>query len=186
MMVVSERELMEGLSWTRWVLFFLVALATGVMAAMVFSLKRYILKPLNKTLKAIETYGQGHSVVLAAEKDDVSEFSEIYQAFNTMTDQIEHLRIANYEETIRKQKAELRFYQTQIRPHFILNCLTTINNLALSERTEQLTRFTSAFSSFARTMFRTDFAPVTVADELKQVNYYITMQTIRLKDQVFL
>ena len=88
-----------------------------------------------------------------------------------MTSQIEQLRIAHYEETIRKQKAELRFYQTQIRPHFILNCLTTIHNLALSGETQKLTAFTTAFSGFARGMFSTDFAPVTVADELRQVGY---------------
>lgn len=102
-----------------------------------------------------------------------------------MTTQIEHLRIANYEETIRKQKAELRFYQTQIRPHFMLNCLTTIHNLALTGNLDKLQAFTQAFSGFARTMFRADFAPVTVAQELQQVEYYISMQSIRLEDRVF-
>ena len=185
MMVVSEEEMLAGLRWTRWVMVLLIIVAAGVMAAMMFSLKRYILKPLDKTLKAIENYGQGQKVTLAVDKGDACEFAEIYHAFNTMTTQIEHLRIANYEEIIRKQKAELRFYQTQIRPHFMLNCLTTIHNLALTGNLDKLQAFTQAFSGFARTMFRADFAPVTVAQELQQVEYYISMQSIRLEDRVF-
>ncbi len=185
MMVVSEQELFSDLAWMRWVMVLLVLVALLALVAMVLSLNRYILKPLDKATKAIEDYGCGKTVKLTASKDDAVEFTDIYQAFNTMTSQIEQLRIAHYEETIRKQKAELRFYQTQIRPHFILNCLTTIHNLALSGETQKLTAFTTAFSGFARGMFSTDFAPVTVADELRQVGYYIDMQAIRLGDRVF-
>lgn len=184
MMVINEQEMLSGITWTRWV-FALLAVVSAAIALMTFSLKRYILKPLDKTMKAIEDFGQGRNAALTAEANDACEFQEIYRAFNTMTDQIEHLRIANYEQTIRKQKAELRFFQTQIRPHFILNCLTTINNLALSGDAEKLTAFTQAFSGFSRSMFRTDFAPVTVAEELAQVDYYIRMQEIRLQDHVF-
>ena len=102
-----------------------------------------------------------------------------------MAGEIRQLKIENYERLLHKQQAELRFYQSQIRPHFILNCLTTIRNLAQQNRQEELEQFIDAFSGFARCMFRTDCAPIRVRDELKQAEYFIALQSVRYPERIF-
>ncbi len=51
-------------------------------------------------------------------------------AFNAMMSEVERLRINVYEEQLNKQKEELQRLQLQVNPHFFLNTLNIIYNLA--------------------------------------------------------
>lgn len=185
MSIISDAEVQSSINWAKWISLVLLAISFITLIGVIIGLQNDVLKPLEKVDRAIEKVGQaklGHQLV---PQNEAREFVNIYDTFNRMTDQIETLKIENYEQLIHKQQAELRFYQTQIKPHFMLNCLTTIQNLAKQGRTEELTRFISDFSSFTRYMFRTDFTLVSLHDELEQVKHYIAMQEIRYPDQVF-
>lgn len=185
LMLTKDAEIMGGLIWTRWMSLALILISLGAIAGVMLSLKRQVLSPLDKATRAIRRFGQAQTGERLQIGREPREFVEIYQAFNDMAGQIEHLKIENYEQLIRKQQAELKFYQTQIKPHFILNCLTTIKNLALQGKGQALEQFITDFSGFARCMFRSDHAPVRVEEELKQVGYYIGMQSVRYPGRIF-
>jgi len=185
MMITSDAEIQSGISWAKWVSLALLGVSVFTLIGIIVGFRKDVLQPLEKVGSAIEKVRQAKFDQHLLPQNEAQEFIDIYDTFNRMTDQIETLKIENYEQLIHKQQAELRFYQTQIKPHFILNCLTTIQNLAKQGKTEELTRFISDFSSFARYMFRTDFTLVSLYDELEQVKYYISMQELRFPDQVF-
>ncbi|MDO4546532.1 MAG: histidine kinase [Clostridia bacterium] len=185
MMVAKDSEIQADIAWTRWTLMFLIALCVVSVGGMLYSLRRSILLPLDRLTRAISRFGLTRERENILVNGEAREFVEINSAFNHMADQIEHLKIENYEQVIRKQQMELRFYQTQIKPHFILNCLTTINNLALQGKNEQLYKFIADFSGFARCMFRNDFTLITVAEELRQTDYFIGMQLVRYPERIF-
>lgn len=90
-----------------------------------------------------------------------------------------------FEEEIEKQKAELRYLQMQIRPHFYQNALTTIHSLSYQNRDEDIRKFTEALSNHLRYTIRENINQVTVAEEMERVRDYVTMQEIRFKDSVF-
>lgn len=185
MMITSDAEVQNGIGWAKWISLALLAASVITLIGIIVGLRKDVLQPLENMNRAIEKVGQAKFDQHLVPQNEAQEFVNIYSTFNRMTDQIETLKIKNYEQLIHKQQAELRFYQTQIRPHFILNCLTTIQNLAKQGKTEELTRFISDFSSFARYMFRIDFTLVSLHDELEQVKHYISMQELRYPDQVF-
>lgn len=185
MMITSDAEIQSGLIWAKGISYALLAISVITLFGVIISFRRDVLQPLEKVDDAIEKVGQAQFGQHLEPQNEAKEFVDIYDAFNRMTGQIETLKIKNYEQLIHKQQAELRFYQTQIKPHFILNCLTTIQNLARQGKTAELDRFIADFSSFARYMFRTDFTLVSLQDELKQVKHYISMQELRYPDQLF-
>jgi two-component system sensor histidine kinase YesM len=185
MSITSDAEIQSSISWVKWIFLVLLAISLITLIGVVVGFNSAVLKPLEKVDSAIKKFGQAKFDQHLVPKNEAREFVDIYNTFNRMTDQIETLKIENYEQLIQKQQAELRFYQTQIKPHFILNCLTTIQNLSKQGKAEELARFISDFSSFARYMFRTDFTLVSLHDELEQVKHYISMQELRYPDQVF-
>ncbi|TGE39219.1 hypothetical protein E4K67_07110 [Desulfosporosinus fructosivorans] len=185
MMIACDAEIQSGISWAKSVSLALLGVSVFTLIGIIVGFRKDVLQPLEKVGSAIEKVRQAKFDQHLIPQNEAQEFVDIYDTFNRMTDQIENLKIENYEQLIHKQQAELRFYQTQIKPHFILNCLTTIQNLAKQGKTEDLNRFISDFSSFARYMFRTDFTLVSLYDELEQVKYYISMQEFRFPDQVF-
>jgi sensor histidine kinase YesM len=184
MMITSDEEVQSGISWARWISLILFVISVITLIGIIAGFRNDVLKPLDKVERAIEQVGQAKFSQHLIPRNEAQEFVTIYNTFNRMTEQIEKLKIENYEQLLHKQQAELRFYQTQIKPHFMLNCLTTIQNLAKQGKTVELNRFLSDFSSFTRYMFRTDFTLVSLHDELEQVNHYISMQQLRYINQV--
>lgn len=185
MSITSDAEVQSDISWAKWLSLVLLAISVITLIGVVVGFNSDVLKPLEKVDNAIKKVGQAKFDQHLVPQNEAREFVDIYNTFNRMTEQIETLKIEKYEQLIHKQQAELRFYQTQIKPHFMLNCLTTIQNLAKQGKAEELARFISDFSSFARYMFRTDFTLVSLHDELEQVKHYISMQELRYPDQIF-
>ncbi len=185
MMIASSEEVQSSISWMKGVSLVFLALSIIMLGGVIISFRKDVLKPLANMDKVIEEIGQSKFDKHFVTQNEAQEFSSIYNIFNRMIDQIQTLRIENYKQLIHKQQTELRFYQTQIKPHFMLNCLTTIQNLAKQGKTDELSKFISNFSSFARYMFRTDFTLVSLRDELEQVKHFISMQELRYLDQIF-
>ena len=48
--------------------------------------------------------------------------SDFNRTFNTMVEEIKHLKITVYEDALREQKTKLAWLQMQIRPHFPCKC----------------------------------------------------------------
>ena len=107
------------------------------------------------------------------------EFLELYHAFNSMTSQIKALKINVYEEIIEKQKLELRYFQTQIKPHFLMNALTTVSNFALMEKFQSMHEFIYCLSNYIRYMFKSNMTLVPLKDEIGHINNYLLMQELR-------
>ena len=184
MMITSDAELQRGIAWAKWISVALLAVSVITLAAVIVGFRKDVMQPLEKIGGAIKKLGEAQFDQHLAYQSEAREFADIYDTFNHMSGQIKTLKIANYEQVIRKQQAELRFYQTQIKPHFILNCLTTIQNLARQGKNEEAARFMADFGSFARYMFRTDYTLVSLRDELEQVGHYISMQELRFPGEL--
>ena len=57
------------------------------------------------------------------------------QTFNAMSGEIESLKIDIYERQVEKQRIELEKLQMQTNPHFLMNSLNIIYNLAKNKNT---------------------------------------------------
>lgn len=83
----------------------------------------------------------------------------------------------------RAMEAELRALRAQISPHFVYNCLSAV---AASVRTdpERARELLLEFADFTRYAFRRGGEFTTLADELRNVERYLTLEQARFGDRL--
>ena len=57
---------------------------------------------------------------------------------NVMVDEIQKQKMTLYEQTIENQKAQMQYLTMQLKPHFYLNGLKTLNALAMNGENEKM------------------------------------------------
>jgi two-component system LytT family sensor kinase len=89
------------------------------------------------------------------------------------------LELAELQESKeRLAKAEVRALRAQISPHFIYNALNTIS-AQIRNDPEQARELLHEFADFTRYSFRTSGLYTTLADEIRNIDRYLTLERAR-------
>lgn len=150
----------------------------------VFLYRRYIFSPMRHVEKAIRQVEQGNWDYRITEPGHSTEFDSINRNFNTMAGEIHNLKIDVYEKEIERQKNELEYLHYQIKPHFILNVINTINSMAQIRENGLIQKMTQYLSGYVRYTFRKDHSMPTIREELENVKNYLNMQLLRFSDSI--
>lgn len=100
-----------------------------------------------------------------------------------MVSEIQQLKIQAYEEKLHKEKAELRFLQLQLTPHFFINNLNVIYSLAQVQDYAAIGDMVMALTDYFRYAMRPISQMVLLADEIQHVNNYLAIQRMRYKNR---
>ncbi|WP_425394035.1 GAF domain-containing sensor histidine kinase [Actinokineospora inagensis] len=94
------------------------------------------------------------------------------------------LELAKLDESKQQlAQAELRALRAQISPHFIYNTLNTISSLIRTDP-EQSRELLQDFAAFTRYSFRSNGMYATLADELGNIDRYLTIECARYGDRL--
>ena len=89
------------------------------------------------------------------------------------------LELGQLQESKQKlAQAEVRALRAQISPHFIYNALNTISSLVRTDP-EQARELLQDFAEFTRYSFRSNSLFTTLADELENIDRYLTLERAR-------
>jgi two-component system sensor histidine kinase YesM len=160
--------------------------ATPVMAVVVLFvyllyLQRSIAAPVHMLIRGMRKIRSGN-LAARLEPSRLSEFNAINETFNNMAEEIEHLKIDIYEQQLNTQKAELRHLQAQIHPHFFMNCLNLIYNLAQVKNMGLVQKLALHLVRHFRFMIRTNLTTVTLKEELDHIRNYLSIQKVRFPE----
>jgi tetratricopeptide (TPR) repeat protein len=90
------------------------------------------------------------------------------------------------EQAMLKQSAtelEMQALRAQMNPHFIFNCLSSINRFILKNETEAASDYLTKFSRLIRMVLtNSNKTFITVEDELDMLKLYLDMERLRFKD----
>jgi two-component system sensor histidine kinase YesM len=111
-----------------------------------------------------------------------TEFHTLTENLNTMAGKIKALLEDNIREQRNLQKSEMKALQAQISPHFLYNTLDSIIWLAEGSQYEEVISITRALSNFFRISLNRGNEWVSVHDEFKHIESYLTIQKIRYRD----
>ncbi|MDF2874849.1 MAG: histidine kinase [Sporomusa sp.] len=80
--------------------------------------------------------------------------------------------------------AEMKALQSQINPHFLFNTLNTIARLSLLEGAQRTQEVVHALSDLLRTNLRDIAEMRTLEEEIKSIDDYLTIQSVRFGDRI--
>ncbi len=182
--LIPNDQILENLPYLRRLSYAIPIAAIILVPACLLIFRRMFLKPLNRILVAMRRIGEGNLNTRIESYPTSDEFHLVNATFNQMIKQVQDLRIHVYEEQLNKQKAELQHLQLQINPHFFINSLNIIYNLALVRNFELIQEMTLSLVQYFRYMFRSNLEFVMLSDELKHVRNYIRIQQLRFPSRL--
>lgn len=112
------------------------------------------------------------------------EIGELKNNYNLMIMQINDLIIKLVEEEKQKRRFELDVLNAQIKPHFLYNTLDNIAYLALQENNTALYEAVNALGSFCRLSLSKGSEIISLADEIKLIKNYLSLQKLRYGDML--
>jgi LytS/YehU family sensor histidine kinase len=91
--------------------------------------------------------------------------------------------IRKARELGRERELEMQALRAQMNPHFIFNCLSSINNFVLKNETEEASDYLTKFSRLIRTVLNNSKKSyIPMEDELEMLELYLEMEKLRFKD----
>ena len=89
------------------------------------------------------------------------------------------------QSALQKKAAELEMQalRSQMNPHFIFNCLSSINSFILKNKTEDASRYLTKFSRLIRMVLNnSQQSYISLDDELETLKLYLDMEKLRFKN----
>jgi len=183
--VTTEPYILKNLPFFQKMLYFWIPLlSVVVVAGYVLFLQRFMFRPLVNFISGMRKLGRGQFNVRLPAYPDGSEFAIMAMTFNQMAQQIEELKIDVYEEQLRVQRAEYKHLQVQINPHFYMNSLNIIYNLAALKDYRSVQKLSLHLADYFRFLMRSHRAFVRLEDEIRHIEHYLEIQKLRYLDKL--
>ena len=179
---LTEKDIMQGQVRTESLILIAGAVVLlGIGIGLLVVLWRSLVTPLSHITDGMLELRKGNfSYLLEEEKS--SEFAQITTTFNAVGHEIERLKITVYEERLERQKTELQFLQSQLNPHFLINCVNNLRTLVLQEKLSEFQTMLIELGTYLRgAMTMQKLIPL--EQEIKNVTAYIQLQKIRYQDR---
>ena len=160
-----------------------------------------ITKPIFELSRAADEITHGNFNVPSVKVDSGDEIGIMAEAFNRMTESIRQyineinekvglerkLQEKEMENLIMKtnlREAELHALQSQINPHFLFNTLNAGAQLAMMEGADRACSFIENAAELFRYNLRNLDKPVTIGDEIRNVENYMHLLNERFADKI--
>ncbi|MFC5531240.1 sensor histidine kinase [Cohnella yongneupensis] len=181
--LVPEQNLLQKLPFFLRAAWIIPIGAALVLSLYVLLLRRVLFTPLRDLIRGMRRIIQGDLSFRLAE-DNTRELSFLASTYNNMADQIKQLRIGIYEQELLVKQAELKHLQVQINPHFYLNSLHIIYNLATLKLYKNVQKMSLYLADYFKFTIRTSRTHVTVGEEVKHIQNYLEIQKLRYPDML--
>lgn len=181
--VIPEKTLLRNLLFFRNVTLFAPVGFLAILLIYLFFMRNMLFKPLHELILGMKKISLG-MLDVRLKKNKTLEFEFLGNTFNVMAEQIKTLKIDVYEEQLRVKQGELKQLQAQINPHFYMNSLNIIYNLAALNDTETVKKMSLHLADYFRFIMKANRDTITLKEELTHIENYITIQKIRFPDKL--
>ncbi|HHW48732.1 MAG TPA: histidine kinase [Clostridiaceae bacterium] len=166
-------------------IWFWVFTGSALAVIIIYSLhiNRLIRIPLTKLVDSFKKVEAGNlkNVIKYNYKD---EFKDIYEGFNAMLEKLQESINQVYEKNLLAQKAELKYLQSQITPHFLYNSFYILNRMIKSEKYEKAIAFSNHLGNYFRFITRSTSDEIPLESELEHARTYAIIQTMRFGNRI--
>lgn len=137
------------------------------------------IKALENSVKELEKGAENVNIAIGGSY----EIQHLGKTIKSMVEQMHKLMGDIVFEQELKRQTELDALQAQINPHFLYNTLDSIVWMVENERYQEAITMVTSLAGFFRISLSKGKNIITVRDELKHAENYITIQHMRFKDK---
>lgn len=159
-------------------MFLLLAAIASIfcVVGLILFMKKELVYPLRQLTDTMNHIRQGGEYVIPTRNFRFHELQEVNDTFGIMISEIEKQKMRTYEEIIEKQKATMQYLQLQLKPHFYLNGLKTLNALAMENKTDKMQELILSLSAHMRYLLQSERETIPLHLELDFVENYVNLQ----------
>ena len=159
----------------------LLVLFTLITIVVCIYLSRSITKPISNLNETMQKASSNLQIV--ADQSDIEEINSLSYSFNQLIQKIDNLLKKIKEDAKLQRQSEIKVLQAQINPHFLYNTLDALNWKALQHQDTEMTTLIRSLCDFYRISLSNGDEFIPIKDEIKHVECYLKIQSIRFKNQ---
>lgn len=179
---LHQVDVWSNLSPQQTTLLVLTALLILLALLVIARISWAITSPLRRMVSAMEDMLLGEWNTKVEVGQSFQEMRILQGTFNEMAQEIKNLKISIYEERLSRQQTQLHYAQVKAKPHFYLNCLNIVYNLAALGEVDKVKRVSHMLMHSFRFILNSDKPFVRLREELDNVENYVALQEIRYPD----
>lgn len=180
--VVDKRSIAGSLDAIKVIVGLLLVIAGVVSVLLANQIAGSVTRPIRKLIVRMELLQTGDlDVAIPSGRSD--EIGVLYRSFNHMAAEMKNLIQAIYREQEKLRKEELKALQAQISPHFLYNTLDSIIWELRLKKVPEGIHMLQALTSFFRISLSGGQDIITIEQELKHVESYLSIQKMRYSEQ---
>ncbi|CAM4226420.1 two-component system sensor histidine kinase YesM [Paenibacillus endophyticus] len=188
--VVPLDEMASGLKAAKRTTIIIMVVILLLVLLVVPALAKRFVAPIGRLMSAVNRMEHGDLKVRTEFHPGPDEIQILSMKFNRMTDRLvtlidEVMNLSKKEMHLqnRQNEASIQALQNQINPHFLYNTLDIIKSIAYLERNQRVVEMTHNLADFYRYTASVREKEVTLAEELKALEQYLTIIHIRFPDE---
>ncbi|MCJ7842552.1 histidine kinase [Lederbergia sp. NSJ-179] len=175
----------EKVVFVQFGLVFATILISLISLLILLYMKNKVISPIQRFSKNLSQINQNKEIV-DFETSGIIELEQANTQFKDLINEIKKLKVNIYEREIEKKQIQLDFMQLQIKPHFYLNCLTTIHSMAQLEMYKEIKEMAVVTARYFRYLFQTNQNFVKLEEELDHIEDYLSIQKKLVHGEAFL
>ncbi|OBR64182.1 hypothetical protein A7K91_11660 [Paenibacillus oryzae] len=177
--LIPDSVVLQKLPFLRRIVSLISFGAIIILPVILLLLRKLVLVPVNRIIMAMRRAEDGNLDIRITKSSSTYEFELMNVSFNRMLTQIQELKVNVLREQLNYKKAQLKHLQLQINPHFFLNSLNIVYNLAQVKDYRLIQEMTHCLVQYFRFMFRSNLSFVALSDELAHTMNYLRIQEMR-------
>lgn len=162
----------------------LVFLIIGALSSLLLS--RSITRPVIVLTRKIESIEDIRTVDLDAfsGSSEPPEIRRLNFSFANLIHRVNRLNEQIQKAAEERRISELRALQAQMNPHFVLNAMNTVNYMALMRKQDDIAATVDSIANLMRYSITDPDKLVSVRTELENIREYISVYTLRFRQQI--
>lgn len=158
-------------------------LCLAVLIIYSLSTYKYIHKPMLGLTSAFRTLEKGE-LNISIMSTEHNEFEYLYIQFNNTVRNLRELINQVYKQKILAQSIKLKYYQSQINPHFLYNTFFLLNNMVQERDMQNIEEFTNHLGHYFKYITKSHDDEVLLKDEVAHAKTYLEIQKKRFGDRI--
>lgn len=153
----------------------LVLLMVGMtsLSVSVAAVHKELLIPIQNLTGILNKYKKKTTSYDAVNHEFSNALDDTYTVLSQLGEQLETLSVRLYETELEKRQLNINFRNLQIRPHFLVNNLATIHEMAQLDETDKIMNLTVILSNYYRYVLRDCMDMVPLWHELRHMDNII-------------